>query len=114
MGYVAAIPIPKEFILWFDDYELAHYTINFISQFLAFGTIAIGVGIVIGRLSKRWLLNSLVCYAAFLFYLSVGVALVSKTEISNPFLGLTFFDLPTILLLPFCLLISTCVTARKL
>jgi hypothetical protein len=114
MSIVAAVAIPKEFVLWFDNNELAMYSINFVSQFLSFGVAAIAIGILLGRISKMWLLNSLVCYAACLFYLLRGTTLIYTTEIPNPFFGATYFDLPTILVLPFCLLISTFVTARKL
>jgi len=41
MGYVAAIAVLKEYILWFENNELARSTINVISQFLAFGVVAI-------------------------------------------------------------------------
>ena len=114
MGYVAAIYIPEEYILWFGNSQFAYSTINFISQFLAFGIISILTGTVLGRLSNKWFLNSLVCYLAFLFYLGVGTALVYGGEISNPFLGFTLYELPSVLLLPMCLLLSTCLSARKL
>jgi hypothetical protein len=114
MGYVAAIYIPEQYILWFGNNQLALVTINFISQFLGFGIIAIATGFVLGRLSKRWFLNSLVCYLAFLLYLSVGTALVYGGEISPPYVGFTYYDFPSILLLPICLFLSTCLTSRKL
>ncbi len=114
MGYVAAIAIPVECILWFDSNEIANAIIYFISHFLAFGTLAIATGMILGRLSEMWILTSVVCYASFLFYLSIGTSLVYKTEISNPFAGFTYFDLPTILLLPLCLFVSTWIAAKKL
>jgi hypothetical protein len=114
MGHIAAVAIPNEFFSWFENTELALFIINTISQFLAFGVIAIIIGTVLGRLSKRWFLNSLVCYLAFLLYLTVGTAMVYGGEISNPFSGFTFYNLPSLLLLPVCLLASTCLSARKL
>lgn len=114
MGYVAAIYIPEEFILWFRNNHLAHTLISFISQFLAFGIIAIVIGIILGRLSKKWFLNTLVCYLAFLIYLSVGTALVYGGEISNPFIGFSWYEMPSVLLLPACLLFSTYLSAKKL
>ena len=114
MGYIAAFEIPKEFILWFQNTEIALLVINTFSQFLAFGVIAIVIGTVLGRLSKRWFLNSLICYLAFLLYLTVGTAMVYGGEVSNPFSGFTFYSLPSVLLLPVFLFISTYVSARKL
>jgi hypothetical protein len=114
MGYIAAVAIPKEFILWFGNNELALLVINTISQFLAFGVTALIAGSILGRLSKLWLLNSLVCYLAFLFYLTAGVSLVYGGEISNPFPDFTFYHLPSLLLLPACLFASTYLSAKKL
>ena len=113
-GYVAAIYIPEEYILWFGNIRLAMTTINLISQFLAFGIIAIVIGVVLGRLSKKWFLNSLMCYLAFLLYLSVGTAFVYGGEISTPYSGFTYYDFLSVLLLPTCLFLSTCLTSRKL
>lgn len=114
MGYIAAVAIPKEFFSWFENTESALLVINSISQFLAFGVIAIITGTVIGRLSKRWFLNSFVCYMAFLLYLIIGTAIIYGGEVSNPFSGFTFHSLPSVLLLPVCLLASSFLSARKL
>ncbi|MFT6047187.1 MAG: hypothetical protein ACI9WC_002901 [Arenicella sp.] len=113
MGIVAAIVVPIELYRWLDNNQLAYYIVNFVSQLFGFGIIAISIGMLLGRLSKRWILNSLVCYAACVFYLAIGSALIYKAEISNPFSGITYFDLPAMLVLPFCLLISTYLTAKK-
>jgi len=103
IGYIAAVAIPKEFFSLFENTRIASLSIAVISQFLAFGVIAICVGLVLGRLSKRWLLNSTVCYLAFLFYLGFGVALVYQVEISNPYSVLSYLDIPMIILVPLCL-----------
>jgi len=113
MGHIAALAIPRDFFLWFDNAELALSIINTISQFLAFGIIAIIIGTVLGRLSKRWFPNSVVCYSAFLLYLILGTALIDGGEIFNPFSGFTFYNLPSVLLLPACLMASTCLSARR-
>jgi hypothetical protein len=114
MGSIAAVAIPKEFFSWFGNVDLALFVISTISQFLAFGVIGIMIGTILGRLSKRWFLNSLVCYLAFLLYLTVGTAMIYGGDVTNPFSGLTFHNLPSILLLPACLLASTFLSARKL
>jgi hypothetical protein len=114
LGYIAAVAIPKDFFSWFENTELALSIINTISQFLSFGIIAMITGTVLGRLSKRWFINSLVCYLAFLLYLTLGIVMIYGGEISNPFSGFTFYNLPSLLLLPACLLTSTFLSARKL
>lgn len=114
MGYVAAIAIPAELILWFGNNTLASISINFVSQFLAFGVLAIIIGIILGRLSKKWLLNSTACYIGFIFYTTIGLALIYQTQISNPYAGFTsYLYIPSIILTPLCLIGSTWLTAKK-
>lgn len=112
MGYIAAIAIPAEWVLWFGNNDLAILSINFVSQLIAFGIITIVTGTVLGRISAKWLLNSALCYVGFLFYMSVGIALVYETEISNPYVGFGDLDLPAIIFLPLCLMVSTWLTAK--
>ena len=76
MGYVAAIYIPENFILWIGNNTVASIVTSIISQFIAYGILAILAGAILGQLSKRWLLNSVVCYLALIFYLSVGLSLI--------------------------------------
>jgi len=114
MGYVAAIYIPEDFILWFGNNTVASIIISVVSQFAAFGILAILAGIILGRLSKKWFLNSIVCYIAFICYVSVGAAVVYGGGISSPFTSLSLHQLPAVLLLPTCLLLSTYLSAKKL
>jgi hypothetical protein len=113
MGYLAAVAIPREFILWFENTTLALAAISFVSQFFIFGTIATAIGVALGQLSGKWLLNSLACYFGFLFYSSVGIAFVYGGEISPLYSGIYYYDVPSILLLPTFLFLSTCITAKK-
>ena len=114
MGFITAIAIPEAFFESIENTQLLLAAINVVSQFFGFGVIAIAIGTIIGRLSKKWLLNSVVCYLAFLLYLSVGTALIYGGEISSPYVGFTSYDFLSILLVPACLLMATLLSARKL
>lgn len=113
MGYVAAIHVPVEWVLWFENQDLASRVITFVSQLLAFGIIAIIAGLILGRASDKWVLNSMLCYLAAMAYITIGTALIYKVEISNPYAGLGYLDIPTITLLPICLLISAWLSTRQ-
>lgn len=113
MGYVAAVVIPVDFLFWFENEALASAAISFVSQFLGFGILAILLGLIVGRLSRQWLLNSVICYAAFVFYLSVGSALVYGGGITNPFAGLQSSDFFSFLIVPVCLLLATSLASKK-
>ncbi len=114
MGYVAAIHIPENWISSSGDNALASRVISFVSQFIAYGIFALVVGAILGRFFKNWLLNSLVCYLGSIFYLTVGIAVVYKTEITSPYFLQSYQDIPSILILPICIIFSTWFTAKKL
>jgi hypothetical protein len=94
--------------------EISVFIVSVITQFISFGLLAIIVGLILGRLSSRWLSTSTVCYIVFLLYLFVGVELVYDTEILNPYLGsLSYWWLASsYLVLPSCLFTSTLLAKR--
>jgi hypothetical protein len=112
-GHVAAVAIPKELLTVFSP-EISVFIVSVITQFISFGLLAIIVGLILGRLSSRWLSTSTVCYIVFLLYLFVGVELVYDTEILNPYLGsLSYWWLASsYLVLPSCLFTSTLLAKR--
>lgn len=113
MAYVAAVAIAERFLLWFESMQLTLFLISTLSQFLAFGFLAILVGILIGRFSKQWLLHVVLCYLAFLLTIAVGIPLVSGDELSNPFSGLTIYSFPSVFVLPVCLFLTAFLTGKN-
>jgi hypothetical protein len=113
-GYVAAVTIPEDFFTAFNP-EITVFIVNVITQFISFGLLAMIVGAILGRLSSRWLFTSTVCYIAFMLYLSVGVAFVYSTEISNPYSGgLSYWWLTaSYLVLPICLFMATFLAKKR-
>jgi|TARA_B110000285_G_C14712322_1_gene418363 hypothetical protein len=113
-GYVAAVAIPKDLLTVFSP-EISVFIFSVLTQFISFGLLAIIVGIILGRRSSRWLYTSIVCYIAFILYLSVGVALVYDTEISNPYWGgLSYWWLAaSYLVLPICLFMPTFLVQKR-
>jgi hypothetical protein len=115
MGYVAAIAVPEAFFLWFENQKLSLFVITFISQFLAFGLLALFVGSIIGRVSKRWLLSCLVGYTTFLLTVSFGVAQFYGEPVMLPFAGATlggYFWLES-LIVPCCLMLTARLFASR-
>ena len=106
MSFIAAVAIPKEVFVWFEDSRTPLMLINAISQFLAFGISSIVIGGILGRLSERWFLNSAVCYMVFLLYI-FGV---SGTELMLQF---TFHNPVIVFVLPVCLLMFSSFSASK-
>lgn len=106
MSYVAAVAIPERLLLLFESAQLTLLLIATLSQFLAFGFIAILVGILIGRFTKPWLLHAVLCYLAFLLTVAIGIPVVSGGEISNPFAGFTGYSFPSVFVLPVCLFLT--------
>ena len=117
IGYLAAIAIPKAYFLWFKENfsaELGMIIIGVVEQFLAFGILALIAGYFLGKVNRAtWLTNSITCYLSVLFYLSVGYSLIYDTSITNPFSGVSSLYFIPMLVLPFCLLISTYVASTK-
>jgi hypothetical protein len=111
MGYLAAIAIPKEYFLWFEEnlfIELGIIILTITEHFLGFGILALITGYILGRLTlSNWLINSLVCYFSVLLYGTVGVAIVYGGPITNPFAGVSMLYSLSLLVLPVCLIAST-------
>lgn len=117
MGYIAAIAIPKEYFLWFEEnlfIELGFFILGLVEQFLGFGILALITGYILGKVTlSNWLAYSLICYVSVLFYFSVGSALVYGSPISNPFAGISsLYFLPS-LVLPACLLMASYMASTR-
>jgi hypothetical protein len=113
-GYIAAIAISEKYLTILSP-EITNLITALITQFLGFGLLAIIAGKILGRISHRWLLTTGLCYAGYIFYLSIGTAFVYNTEISNPYIGLSYWWLwPSFFVLPVCLILSNFLTRKKL
>ena len=120
MGYLAAIAIPKSVFEWFDEnlsILLGRVALDVLFQFLAYGILGILSGLLIGKVRKTdWRVNALVYYFSYIFYLTVGIALIYKVQIQPPVpssylkqtLGLPF------LVLPLCIVIAGYYTSRRM
>ena len=100
VGYLAAIAIPAEFFIWFDELGLlglARFIIAFLMQLLSFGILAALIGQVLGR-TNHWLSNSLISYLSMISYIAI-------VDASNPF-TITIESLTFGLVALLCLLAS--------
>lgn len=73
IGYLAAVAIPVEFYLWFDQHsslKVARVLTAFSMQLLGFGVLAALLGQTLGK-TKHWLSNSLVSYLSMVVYVTV-------------------------------------------
>lgn len=117
MGYIAAIAIPKEYFLWFEEnliIEFGTVILLVLEQFFAYGILALGTGYILGKVTQsNWLANSVICYLSVLFYFSIGSSLVYGGSISNPFENVfSLYFLPS-LVLPTCLMLSTYIAYKR-
>ena len=114
-GYVAAIAIPHDWVSALGSGQFATIVLATATQLFSFGVLALLAGQALGRLSNRWLLNSTICYLSLLFYMTIGSALISNSKIIslNPYSGLNAFDIPSLAILPLCLIFSTWFAAKK-
>jgi len=117
MGYIAAIPMPEKYFLWFKEnlfVELGIGILMMVEQFLAFGLLALITGYFLGRVTlSNWLSNSIICYFSVLLYISVGSTLVYGGSISNPFAGISSINFLSLFVLPICLIAATYMASTK-
>lgn len=117
MGYIAAIAIPEEYFLWFEEnliIELGTVILWMAEQFFAYGILALVAGYILGKVTQsNWLTTSVICYFSVLFYFSIGSTLVYGGSISNPFENVfSLYFLPS-LVLPTCLILSTYIAYKR-
>lgn len=113
VGYLSAIAIPEPIFAQFDSSAVLFTIIGVISQFLAFGLFAIMFMVILGRTSDQWLLNSLVCYLGFLFYVGILEPLIQGYAVYNPLAGISYsYNFLSFAVLPICLLLSSYFMAR--
>jgi hypothetical protein len=116
-GYLAAVAISKEYFQWFEEnlfVELGHMLISIIQQFFAVGILGLTAGYLIGRFSPyTWKVNTMLCYLAFVFYLTVGVPVLFGTAMKNPIEGQAYWTLVPMLILPICISVAGYYSASR-
>lgn len=116
-GYVAAIAIPEEYFLWFEEnlfVELGLVILAIVEQFFGFGILALITGYVLGKITlSNWVANSVVCYFSVLIYFSVGSAMVYGGSVTNPFEGFAALHFFPTLVLPICLMTAAYIASRN-
>lgn len=119
MGNLAAIAIPEPVFEWLKvnlSVAIGMVVLDIVFQFLAFGILGILSGWLIGGLKNTdWRINTLVYYFFYLFYLTIGVALLYKAQIQAP-ASLTYLKqtlgLP-LLILPLCVVLAGYFSAKR-
>lgn len=111
IGLLSAITISKGFFQWFEEnlsLEISFMLIHIVQGFIGFSILGLFAGYLIGRYSlQTWKKNVLLCYFAFIFYMTVGVSILYSVEVINPLSGQPYWALLPMLILPVCIWLAS-------
>ena len=117
MGYLAAIAISEEFMLWFKEsltISVGLFVIGVLQHFFSFGLMGIFAGIILGiKVPTKWLMTSIICYLTVWLYFIIEWRIIRGFFEPLITTNTPWWQLMPISILPICLFMASYIVANR-